>query len=270
LANSQPPKTFFPGTGLGTPRGYYPIKAWNRWASLLFSMAMLGLSALVLLVGMYDTYVAFQQHGPAMIDDVLVAPFWITMGLFVLGLLAGWSAVTRWNKGVAVFEEGFAVRNWKGIQLWRWQDVVSMTSAVTSHSILGIHTGTTHHYDFTNSRKQRLFLTDSISKVEQLAQNIDQRTYPLLYEIAAAHFNAGQSIPFGRIRISRSGIVVGRRTYPWMDVKAVSIQHGILKVSGKEAGWFSGTRLAISGIPNARVLLTILEHLVGLNAGQFS
>jgi hypothetical protein len=49
-------------------------------------------------------------------------------------------------------------------------------------------------------------------------------------------------------------------------VKEVSIHQGILKVSRKDGGWFSGASAAASVIPNLRVLLAIIQQLVGLKA----
>jgi hypothetical protein len=109
-------------------------------------------------------------------------------------------------------------------------------------------------------------LSDSFSKVEELAKNIDQNIFPLLYAHATDQYNAGQTIIFGPVAISKAGIVIGKKTYPWTDVKEVSIHQGILKVSRKDGGWFSGASVAASVIPNLRVLLAIIQQLVGLKA----
>ncbi|MCX6099935.1 MAG: hypothetical protein NTV92_00605, partial [Candidatus Bipolaricaulota bacterium] len=84
---------------------------------------------------------------------------------------------------------------------------------------------------------------------------------------AADQYNAGQTIVFGSVAISKAGIAIGKKTYPWADVKEVSIHQGILKVSRKEGGWFSGARASASTIPNLRVLLTIIQQGIGLKAG---
>jgi hypothetical protein len=50
-------------------------------------------------------------------------------------------------------------------------------------------------------------------------------------------------------------------------VKEVSIHQGILKVSRKDGGWFSGASAAASVIPNLRVLLSIIDQVTGVKAG---
>jgi hypothetical protein len=72
---------------------------------------------------------------------------------------------------------------------------------------------------------------------------------------------------FGPVAVSKAGIRIGKKTYPWMDVKQVSVQRGILKVAKKDSGWFSGASAAASVIPNLSVLLNIIYQVVGLKTG---
>ncbi|MBE3120553.1 MAG: hypothetical protein IMZ50_17595 [Candidatus Atribacteria bacterium] len=267
MNNPQIPEAFISVIGLGAPRGYFPVKSWNRWGSLVIFFILLAGAVLVFLFGIYDTYVAYQQHGPAMIDDKLTGPLVIAFVLFAFGLLAGWGAYANWNKGVAAYERGFAYNDRKGIQIWHWEDVGLMTSAITRHYTNGIYTGTTHIYTLYNRQNQRLVLADSFGKVEELAKNIDQSIFPLLYRRAADQYNAGQAIVFGPVAISKVGIAIGKKTYPWTDVKEVSIHKGILKVSRKDGGWFSGASAAASTIPNLRVFLSIIDQVTGVKAG---
>lgn len=267
MNNPQLPEAFTSVIGLGAPKGYFPIKNLNRAGSLAAFFIFLGGSVLVFLYGIYDTYVAYQKHGPAMIDDKLTWPVIIAFILLLLGLAAGRSAYANWNKGVAVYDRGFAVRDRKGIRSWRWEEVVSLTAAVTRHYTNGIYTGTTHIYTLYDRQNERLVLSDFYVKVEELAKAIEQSIFPLLYERTAQQYNAGQMLVFGPVAVSKAGIQIGKKTYPWTDVKQVSIHQGILKVSKKDGGWFSGASVAASAIPNLGVLLNIIHQVVGLKAG---
>ena len=263
----QIPDAFLPVIALGAPRGYFPVKRWIRWGNLVLSFLFLSTAVLVFLFGMYTTTVAVQQNGPAMIDDRLPVPLGFAFILFMLGLLAGWGTYANWNKGVAAYAGGFAYNDRRGLQVWHWQELVSLTSSITRHYTNGIYTGTTHHYTLYNRQNQRLVLSDSIAKVEQLAKTIDEKTFPLLYAPAADRYNLGQAIVFGPVTISKSGIVIGRRTISWAGVKEVSLHKGTLKVSRKEGGLFSGARASASAIPNCGVLITIIQQVVGLKTG---
>jgi hypothetical protein len=263
----QIPEIYNSVTGLGARRTYYPVKNWNRLGNLVICLVLLAGAALVLLFGIYTTYLAYQQNGPAMIDDKLPVPLVIAFLLAAFGVLAGWGAYVNWKKGALVFERGIAYSDRKGLQLWQWEDIVSMKSAITRHYTNGIYTGTTHVYTLLNRQDQRLVLADSIGKIEELANLIDESIFPRLYELASGQYNSGQPVVTGPVTVSKSGITISKKTYPWSEVKEVSINRGVLKVSRKDGGWFSGASAPASTIPNLRVLLTIIHQVVGLKSG---
>ena len=264
MINPQLPEAFAPVIGLGALKTYSPVKGLNRVGSLIAALLFLGGSALVFLYGIYDAYIASQQHGPAMIVDRLTAPLIFAFVLFLLGAACGWSAYANWNKGVAVYDRGFAYHDRKGIQLWRWEDVLSLTAAVTRHYTNGVYTSTTHIYTLFNQRNERLVLSDMFKGVEQLAAAIEQAIFPLLYERASTQYNAGQMIVFGPMSVSKAGIQIGKKTYPWAEVEQVSIHQGVLRVSKKGGGWFSGASAMAASIPNLRVVLSIIDQVVGI------
>jgi hypothetical protein len=253
--------------GLGAPKYYFPVKRLNRAGRLISFFIFIGGSVLVFLYGLYVAYVAYQKHGPAMIGDKLTVPVIIAFVMLLLGLAAGRSAYVNWSKGVAVYDQGFAVRQRKGIQTWRWEEVVSLTAAVTRHYTAGIYTGTTHAYSLFNHQNQRLVLGDIYTKVEELAKAIQESIFPILYGWAAQEYNAGQTLVFGPVAISQAGIRLGKKKYSWIEVQQVSIQNGILKVSKKGGGKFSGASASASVIPNLNVLLNIIYQVVGLKVG---
>ncbi len=253
--------------GLGAPKRYFPIKNLNRAGSLVAFLILLTGSVLVFLYGLYTTFVAYQKHGPATIDDKLVWPAIIAFILLLPGLAAGWSAYVNWKKGVALYERGFAVRDRKGFRSWHWEEVASLTAAVTRHYSSGIYTGTTHLYTLYNQRNERLVLNDVYVKVEELAKAIEECIFPLLYGRAADQYNTGLMLVFGPMAINKAGIQIGKKTYPWAEVKEVSIQQGTVKVSKKDGGWFSGSSAAVASIPNLRVLLAIIHQMVGVKTG---
>ncbi len=184
--------------------------------------------------------------------------------MLVLGLAAGRAAYVNWNKAVAVYERGLAFRDRKGVQTWRWEEIISLTAAVTRHYTCR----DIYRYDpclqLINLRNQRLVFNDIYAKVEELAKAIQDAIYPILYERAAQQYNAGQMLVFGPVAISKAGIQIGKKTYPWTDVQQVSIRQGILKVSKNGGGWFSGASASASVIPNLNVLLNIIHQVVGL------
>ena len=269
MIETQLPEAFITSSlGLGTPKRYFPVKKIRRTGNLVvFFLFLLGAAA-VFLWGIYDTSNAYQAHGVAVIDDHLLVPAIIAIVLFLLGVWAGWSAYANWNRGAALYEKGFVVRDRHGMQPWRWEEIVSLTSAVTRHYTNGIYTGTTHIYTLFNKQNKRLVLNDALGKVDELAKAIEEGCFPFLYERLALQYNSGQPVTFGPVAITKTGIQVGKKVYPWSEVKEVSLNQGILRISKKDGGWFSGASAAASTIPNLHVLLSIINQVVGLKTGK--
>ena len=261
------PAAFDSVNGLGALLGYYPARKANRWGNLVVCLLLLAGAVLVFLYGLYSGFLGYQLHGPAVIGDRITVPLLIAVLLFILGWLAGWGAYINWSKGVAVYEHGLAYRDRAGLQTWRWDEILTMTSAVTRHYTNGIYTGTTHVYTLLDRQNHRLILADAICRVEDLAKVIDMNTFPRLYPLAVDQYNAGELLLFGPVTISKQGMTIGKKTYPWGEVKQVSIHHGTLRVTRKEGGRSSGGRAAASAIPNIHVLLAIIQQEVGLKIG---
>jgi len=262
---AQIPKAFASvGSDLGAPRRYFPIKKLYRAGSLVTFFCLLGCSALVFLNGLSITYQAYQKHGPAMIEDSLTAPGMVALILFLAGLAAGWWAYTNWSKGVVVYERGLALHDRKGLRLWRWEQILSMTAAITHPFMGGTATGRLHAYHLVNRQNQRLVFNDLTYQVEELAKLVQTAIFPNLFDEAARQYNAGKELFFGPVSIDKGGIQIGDKTYAWGEVQAVSIQRGVLKVSKKEAPRFSGASAPASGIPNLNVLLEIIHQVAGL------
>jgi hypothetical protein len=253
---------------LGAPLRYFPIKNLNRIGSLVAFFIFLIGAALAFFYGIYSAYTSYQKHGLAVVDDKLIVPVIVAIVLFLLALLGGLSAFNNWNKGVLLYEKGFAIRSRKGFCTWRLDEIVSMTAAVTRHYTNGIYTGTTHVYTLFNRQNEKLILNDIYKKVDELAEAVGQNIFPRLYERAAQEYNEGKPLTFGPVTTSKAGIQVGKKVYPWTEVKEVSIQQGTLKVSKKEGGWFSGAAASAAAIPNLRVLLAIINQVVGLKTGK--
>lgn len=263
----QLPEVFSNVIGLGTPGAWHPAKKWHRTGNLVVGLLLLGAGMVVVLYGVYATVTAWQKHGTAMIDDTFFLPGVGGMVLLLLGMAAGLGAYLNWNKGVVVYDKGFAYRDRKGVQNWTWEEIHSLNAAVTRHYTNGIYTGTTHQYTLLNRNGGKLVFSDALTKVEDLAAVIEQAIFPRLYAQAAEQYNSGQAISFGPAEIRKSGITIGKKTYPWPEVGQVSMERGFLRVSKKDGGWFSGASAPASAIPNLRVLLSIIDQVIGVKTG---
>ena len=266
MNNPQLPEAFQSVFGFGALKRYFPVKKFSRWGNALLGAFLLAGSAAIAAYGLYEAYWWTQRNGPVMFMDKLTGPAVIAAVLFLIAIFVAASAYSHWNMGAVIYENGLAYRDRKGVRTWRWEDVVSLTSAVVRHYTNGVYTGTTHRYTLIDRQGGKLVLGDVFIKVEELAAAVEAGIFPKLYERAIGSYNAGETLTFGPVILNKTGIQIGKKMYPWSEVKQVSIQRGIVQVSKKDGGWFSGASATASSIPNLRVLLSIVDQIVGIKA----
>jgi hypothetical protein len=267
MTTPQVPNAFSDVFGLGTPLTVYPAKKTSRWGALLFALLLFAGSGVALLWGAYNAYTRSMQFGPAVAIPSLTVPWIAAAVLFLIALIVALVAFSNWRKVAVVYQSGMAYRDRKGLRAWRWDEFGSMTSAVTKHYTNGVYTGTSHLYTLVKKDGERFAVNDTIAQVENLAAEIRQNIFPLLYEKFAQSYNQGQTCQFGPVQLSKaSGIKVGKKAYSWDQVEQVAIQKGVLSVKKKGGGWFSGASATAASIPNLEVMLSIIDQVVGLQA----
>lgn len=254
--------------GLGERLGLYPVKRFSRWGTLITGLVLAGGGFLTLLGGAAYTLLQINRFGPAvqnnMFSSIFVPAACVGSLLVLFGAAAVWSAYNNWKKAAALYRDGFAYSDRGGVRQFHWNDVHSMTSAVTRHYRNGIYTGTSHIYTLVVRDNQRIILNDALQNVEELAGAIQQNIFPHLYKDAADRFNAGQTVAFGNVSIHKNGITIGKKDYGWEDVQQVTINNGFLTVTRKGGGLFKGAAAAASTVPNLPVLLSIVNQVTGV------
>ena len=265
MTTLQIPDAFSEVFGLGAPKGVYPARKGSRLGALIVMCLLFAGTGVALLWGAYNAYDRYLKFGPAIVISSLTGP-WILAGiLFFIGLIIAWNAYSNWKKAAVVYQNGVAYRDRKGLRTWRWDEIGSLTSAVTKNYTNGIYTGTTHFYTLIKRDGEKFVINDSIAQVEDLAAEIRQNIFPLLYDVYAQAYNEGKNCTFGPVKLNKAGgIQVGKKVYPWDEIEQVAIQKGTLSVKKKDGGWFSGASATAATIPNLEVMLSIVDQVVGL------
>jgi hypothetical protein len=69
------------------------------------------------------------------------------------------------------------------------------------------------------------------------------------------------------VAISRDGLRISRKNYPWGEIREVKIRRGVLRIWDRSGGRGSRSRVRVEAIPNLRVLLSLIDQKVGLKTG---
>lgn len=172
---------------------------------------------------------------------------------------------------VLLFPKGVAeVRGGKTTVL-PWDDATHFWYAVTKNYRNGIYVGTTYNFTIQGENGQKLSfrngLTDVSNKkvgVERLGEVMRDETMARLYPKYAAAYNAGQTITFGPLSISKQGISNGKETIAWEQVKGINLDRGVINIQ-KEGKWFTWKSATVGGTPNVFVFLSMVDQIAGLN-----
>jgi hypothetical protein len=265
--STQIPEEFSSVYGLGLPTGLFLIGSASRWVSAVFGLLLLGGAALAVVYGMYDTYVQTAKYGPAVFQRTVTPPVCIAAIMFLFGLWLALSAFVNWKKAVVLYEKGLAYNDRKGLQTWRWEEIHYFFIAITRHYYNGIPTGTTTLYTLKKPDGSQLKLDNKFSKIQVLGKFIQQNVFPLHYERLVQALKNGQSVTLGSVALSKDGITIGKKAFPWAEVEQVGIQSGFVSVKKKGGGWFSGASAPVASIPNLEAMLAVVDQVVNVKAG---
>jgi hypothetical protein len=111
-------------------------------------------------------------------------------------------------------------------------------------------------------------LNDSIKRVEAVARIIEEKTFSGLYSQASQSYNSGKKLAFGDVILDTGGIRIGKKEYAWNQIERVFLRQGVLQIARKDGSFFKNARVPVAAIPNFRVLVSILDQVVGIQTGR--
>jgi hypothetical protein len=94
----------------------------------------------------------------------------------------------------------------------------------------------------------------------RLAERVQNETFRRLFPKAMERFDAGEVLVYGPIVLTRAGLESGKKELPWDDVNELKVNSKVVTISKKSGvfkTWFTGQ---LSAIPNAHVLVAMLEY----------
>ena len=171
---------------------------------------------------------------------------------FALGLLyalpGGWwfiSTLRKRDLRVLVFPEGLSyTRSGKTIAI-RWDDVEAVWQAVRKvQYTFTVHTCTLRLRDGT-----RYTFNNALRQADRLIQTIQQQVTPRILARAQEAYDAGQTVPFGKLSVSQAGIYRGSALLPWDQVGSIKVNEGIVTIK-KQGSLFKWTSVPVAEIPS--------------------
>lgn len=189
--------------------------------------------------------------------------FWLFGGIMaIIGLIAiiQSSNLQATNLHVYVCEHGLIVEQhgmsptplrWDSLLVWR---------SVTKHYRNGVYTHTSYVYTLSDNNLKVTF-NNNMAGIVQLGDLISENVTRARLPDYLRSYNAGQSISFGPLSLSKKGVSNGIEILPWSSVRDIDVSQGIIRVK-KEGGWFSWKNVSASSVPNLFAFLVMKDAIL--------
>lgn len=186
--------------------------------------------------------------------------------IFALILLAVPIFFIFWLKSIRVslHNDGISYRSLFGEKEMRWDAVERLGYEAVKRSINFIPVGTYYLFRLKDAEGKKMRIGNRVEHPAKLGQKLIEQTYQGLYRKTVDHYNTGEELDFGAIKVSRTaGIKIkklfGYKEIPWDQVSSYAIQQGnfyVWRVGEKRtSGW------GLHHVPNAFVLLGLLNSI---------
>jgi len=256
----QPESPFSSVVGLGPLKSEHLLAGKGKWLSLVVGVVCLLAVPALGLLALYLIYTDYNRRGSLHMFDSAIAPL-VAAGIALLIAVPTLFSVWRnWTLAAALYENGFAYTDRKGLQQTRWEQIEAVWQNVTKHYYNGIYTGTTHLYTVQAQGNVKIKLDDRLAKVEELGKEIQRGAANTLFPRYWQALQSGQRVTFGPLALDSQGIYSGKKTLSWEEIKGIKIDRGVISVK-KEKGWFNWATATVPQIPNFYIFYELIGRL---------
>ena len=169
MIEQLPPETY----QLGQPIAEYKARRFNNIGGPI--LAVVGLLLVIIGCQIMQSLILLGVLG------IILLPFGLFITLFGL---------TKRGLRVVLFTDGFVYQRQKKMDIVRWQDVAFIHKVTTRNFINFIYAGKTYSYTIQTKTPARLVLDDSLERVEELGDKIQEAVARLEVTQAPLHPSA--------------------------------------------------------------------------------
>lgn len=183
------------------------------------------------------------------------------LGLMVMGACLAIAALRAGKRRVVVCQDGLVLVKPRGCTIVRWDEIVEFYRAETRLMFAGFHLNTSRTFAIVTTAGKRTEITSFFRDTGTLGDTIERQVLTRLLPAALAALEAGETVTFGPIGVSRQGLWrAGGHVLPWEALDSVQIASGWLRV--RQAGaWFNWFSLMSGAVPNVLLFLALVNKM---------
>jgi hypothetical protein len=99
----------------------------------------------------------------------------------------------------------------------------------------------------------------ALSEYAVLAEEVQKRTFVVLWPAVRDRFRAGERVDFGELEVGPVGLRLNGKLLPWRELKELAIAQG--KLSIRQTGkWLPWALVDVGGVPNPHVFFALVDE----------
>jgi hypothetical protein len=203
-----------------------------------------------------------------------VPPMPVPLALFFVAFLLLFIVLCGWrllqiDQGsrvrILVFSGGMARFDGVALVACRWDEIESVQGLIKRYQMHGGTVGARFIIDiiFRENTKMRIDAAkDHLAGMDALFQRLSVESARCLFPRYYAAIEAGETLTFGVLGISKRGIHWGKYTLPWNDPEKVNFRDGLRIRNPHGLLFHPWVRLMDFAIPNHMSFLCLAEHYI--------
>lgn len=227
------------------------------WAGI--AVGMLGLVPLVVALATGD----FRKHGGGAAAGLFLSALFLPWCAWRLRQLAQGSRVR-----ILVFTEGLARFDGQCLLTCRWDEIETVQGIVKTYRVDLATVGSRFIITVQFGAEGEMHIDgakEHLAGMDVLYQRICAESSRHLLPRFSAAIEAGQTVTFGELGISKSGLHWGRHVLAWDDTENIEFKDGLRIRNPNTWPLHPWVRLVDFAIPNQPVFLRLSEHYVRAN-----
>jgi hypothetical protein len=159
--------------------------------------------------------------------------------------------------------EGFVLSRGGQHTAFRWEDIAAVWESIRDAGQYGVKLKTIYRYTVQPRNGRKIVFTDTVEGIKKLGSTIQKEVTRRKLAQAHAALNAGQTVDFGKVGVSRWGIIISKKTTPWNQIRNVKADEGFIVIEreGKPLNWVR----KVGDIPNVYAFLTLVNMALGIS-----
>ena len=229
-----------------------------RWSDLLTTFFPLGLLTLSPFgYGVWRSYYGYTHYGVSAAESWGRPWFLLSAGISLIFLLYSLRRLRLARFWVAVHTRGVRIHlPPKQLHTLFWDQIEGLETAITLNTFLGFTARTRHNLTIYAINQIPIHLDDRLPHFLELISNLKTNVYPRLRPQIHQAYQAGKTLYFGPLKISKKGLDFEKLSFVWRELDQITIHKGNLQVHSPQRRTL---KIPTRKIINIELLLELFE-----------